>query len=64
MKWITAFLEENSERWTKEKLEREKAAKDILAAWSKAAKKARVVWRMKEDIKEDEKKATTDEKSD
>ena len=35
MKWITVFIEENSERWAREKLEREKAAKDILAAWDR-----------------------------
>ena len=83
MKWITNFLEENTERWAREKQEREKAAKDILAAWEvktrlekikelkimkktqnqklekkkmKAAEIAKgwKVWRLKEDIDEDE----------
>ena len=83
MKWATNFLEENTERWAREKQEREKAAKDILAAWEvktrlekikelkimkktqnqkleekkkKAAEIAKgwKVWRLKEDIDEDE----------
>ena len=42
LKWVVNFLDENSERWDKEKLEKMKAAKDILEDWNKKTRQLKI----------------------
>ena len=58
MKWLTAFLKENNERWQKEKFEREKNEKKKIEMWEKKLRFEKIKY-LKEKLKNKENKNET-----